>query len=74
MQIAEFKNGNQTGKESFIEGKDLNWSDGDKTLHLKIETEFEEFVLIFNWWGNDRPLTSKNGILLEPESYILLKK
>lgn len=74
MQIVEFKNGNQTGKESFIEAKEFKWSNGDKTLNLKIETEFEEFVLIFNWWGNDRPMTSKNGILLEPQSYILLKK
>jgi hypothetical protein len=74
MQIAEFKDGNQTGKESFIEAKELKWSNGDKTLNLKIETEFEEFVLIFNWWGNDRPISSKNGILLEPQSYILLKK
>lgn len=74
IQIVEFKNGNQTGKDSMIEINNPKWSNVDKTLHLKIETEFEEFAIILNWWGNDKPIISKNGILLEPQSYILLKK
>jgi hypothetical protein len=43
-------------------------------VNFKIDTSFEEFTLILNWWGIDKPLLSKNGILLKPQSYILLKK
>ncbi len=74
FQIVEFNNGNQTGKENFIEVKNGNWSNNGKKLTLKLDTTFKEFVLIFNWWGNSKPLLSKNGVFLKPESYILLKE
>jgi len=74
FQIVEFKNGNQTGKENYIEVKNGNWSNNGKKLTLKLDTTFKEFVLIFNWWGNSKPLLSKNGVFLKPESYILLKE
>lgn len=74
VQIVEFNKGNQTGKEKFIENKKGDWINDGKKLILKLDTAFEEFALIFNWYGNDKPLLSKNGILLQPRSYILLKK
>lgn len=74
VQIFEFKNGNQTGKENIIEIKDGVWTDNGRKMTLKLNTDFEEFTIIFNWWGMDKPLLSKNGILLEPQSYILAKK
>lgn len=74
IQIVEFKNGKQTGKENFIEIDKGHWTDKGKTLSLKLDTDFKEFALIFNWWGNDKPLLSKNGILLEPQSYLLAKQ
>ena len=74
VQIIEFNKGNQTGKENFVENKKGNWINDGKKLILKLDTDFQEFALIFNWYGNDKPLLSKNGILLQPQSYILLKK
>lgn len=74
IQLAEFRNNQETGKSEFIEIKNGTWSNDRKTVRFKINTEYNEFALIFNWWGNDKPITSKNGILLEPQSYILLKK
>lgn len=74
LKIYEFKNGNQTGKEETIEIKNASWTNDGKKLTMKLDTDFEEFEILFNWWGLDKPLTSKNGILLKPQSYILIKK
>lgn len=74
VQIVEFKNGNQTGIVNLIDAKDCLWDNKGKKLTLKLNTDFEEFALIFNWWGIDKPLLSVSGILLKPQSYILLKK
>ena len=74
VQIVEFKNGNQTGKVNLIDAKDCLWDNKGRKLTLKLNTDFEEFALIFNWWGIDKPLLSVSGILLKPQSYILLKK
>lgn len=73
-KIYEFQNGQQTGRQNIIEIKSATWSGDGKKVNFKIDTAFPEFTLIFNWWGIDRPLLSENGILLQPESYILLKK
>ncbi|MDR6966833.1 hypothetical protein J2X31_000831 [Flavobacterium arsenatis] len=74
IQIVEFKKGNQTGKEKIMEIKNAVWTNNGKKLTLKLDTDYEEFALIFNWWGIDKPLLSKNEILLKPQSYILAKK
>jgi len=73
IQIIEYKNGNQTGKEKLIEIKNAIWTNNGKKMILKFDTDFEEFAIIFNLWGMDKPLLSKKGILLKPESYILAK-
>lgn len=72
--VVEFKSGNQTGREQLIEIDHAGWTNGGKNVILKFDTAFEEFALVFNWWGIDKPLVSKNGVLLKPQSYLLAKK
>lgn len=74
IKIYEYKNGNQTGKEETIEIENASWTNNGKKLTMKLDTDFDEFAIIFNWWGLGKPLISKNGILLKPHSYILVKK
>lgn len=73
-EIREFKNGQATGKAKLIEVTNFKWSNDGKNLSLEIETEYEEFALVFNWWGIEKPLISRTGIFLNPLSYVLLKK
>lgn len=73
-RLYEFKERQQTGKEEVVEVKKILWSKDGKKLFCKVETGFEQFKLLLNWWGIDKPLVSKNGILLQPQSYLLLKK
>lgn len=72
--IEEFKDGKKTGKNQNIEINDSKWTDEEKKVIFKIDTEYEEFSLVFNWWEIEKPLISKKGIFLKPLSYILLKK
>lgn len=74
VQIVEYKNGNQTGKENIVEIKEGVWTNNGRKLTFKLTTDFEEFIMVFYWWGMDKPFISKNGILLNPQSYILAKK
>jgi hypothetical protein len=74
IKIYETKNGNQTGRERLIEVKNAVWTNSGMKATFKIDTDFEAFITIFNWWGIGKPLLSENGILLKPESYILVKK
>lgn len=72
--IYELKNGNQTGNSEVYEVNNNKWTNEENSVTIKIETKFNEFVVLFNWWGIDKPLYSKQGIMLKPESYILIKK
>lgn len=74
IKLYEFKNGNQTGKERTLEVDNASWTNNGKKLIMKLDTNFEEFAIVFNWWGLEKPLLSKNGIMLKPQSYILAKK
>ena len=47
IKIAEIKGGGETGKNNFVEIKNSNWTNGNKTLNLKIETEYDEFAINF---------------------------
>ena len=76
--LVELKDGKQTGKtESLVISQKHNkllWSPEGDELSFELNTGFQEFAVLFNWWGIDKPLRSKNGILLKPQSYLLLKK
>lgn len=74
VQIIEYKNKQATGQKKIVEPKEIKWSNQGKTLHFKIDTTFDELILVFNWWGNGKPLISKNGIFLAPQSTVALKK
>jgi hypothetical protein len=74
VQIFEFKNEKATGNKKIIALKDYQWSNQGRTLNFKIDTPFEEFSLKFNWWGNGKPLVSKKGVFLKPNSIVALKK
>ena len=73
-RLYEFRNGNQTGKDTIVEIEKIVWSNDGKKLICKVPTEYNEFTLLLNWWGIDKPLYSANGILLQSQSYILLKQ
>jgi hypothetical protein len=73
-RLYEFKNGSQTGRDTVVEIEKIGWSKDREKVICKIPTEFKEFTLILNWWGIDKPLYSANGILLRPQSYMLLKQ
>jgi hypothetical protein len=74
VQVVEYKNQKSTGKDKFVEIKNAEWTNNGKTIRFKLDTEYDEFVLFFNFWGHDKPLKSNNGIFLYPQSYVLLKK
>jgi len=73
-RLYEFRDRQQTGKDTIVEIEKIIWSKNREKLTCKIPTEFKEFTLILNWWGIDKPLYSANGILLQPQSYMLLKQ
>ena len=73
-RLYEFNNGQQTGREEIVEIKKIAWSKDGKELICRVDTEYEQFTLLLNWWGIDKPLLSANGILLQPKGYMLLKK
>lgn len=74
LEIREYKNSRPTGNKNLIEITDFKWADNGKTVTFKIDTDFNEFCLIFNWWGIEKPLISENGIFLETYSAVWLKK
>ena len=73
-RLYEFNEGQQTGREQIVEVKQLQWRNEGRELFCRIDTEFKQFTLLLNWWGIDKPLLSANGLLLQPQSYLLLKK
>lgn len=74
LEIREFKDGKATGNKEFKEIIDFKWTQRGKIVNFNLDTNYKEFALIFNWWGIEKPLVSKNGVFLAPSSYILLKK
>ena len=74
VEIREFKNGKQTGNKKQIEVTEFQWSDDGKTLRFGIDTDYEQFALIFNWWDIEKPLVSEKGIFLKPLSVVLIRK
>ncbi|MEJ8803518.1 DUF4932 domain-containing protein [Pontibacter sp. H249] len=76
--LLEVKDGKQTGKSKTVmiskQQNNLHWQQGGKKLNFKVDTDFQEFILLFNWWGIKQPLLSRNEVLLKPQSYLLLKK
>jgi hypothetical protein len=76
IQIAQHKSSDDTEKNEFVEIRNFEWTADRKTVQFKLDPEpgYDQFALIFNWWGNNRPLISSNGIFLRPQSVVLLSK
>ncbi|WP_133145909.1 hypothetical protein [Myroides marinus] len=74
LEIMEFKDNRSTNNKKHVEITNPKWSTDKKVVTFSIDTDYNEFALIFNWWGIDKPILSKRGIFLAPRSYILLKK
>lgn len=73
-RLYEFNEGQQTGRERIADVKKIRWSEDGKELICRIDTDFRQFTLLLNWWGIEKPLRSAKGILLQPQSYLLLKQ
>lgn len=74
LKLGEVKDNKYTGEEEFITVKDGVWSDGNKTVQFKINTNYKEFSLVFNWWDINGPLVSKKSVYLKPNSYVLYRQ
>lgn len=74
IEIREMKNGKQTNEKVYTDIKNCKWSNKGKTLHFDLETDYDDFVILFNWWGIEKPLVSKNGIFLKVGSAVSMKK
>ncbi|GHV46745.1 hypothetical protein FACS1894180_9430 [Bacteroidia bacterium] len=72
--LSVMENGYETGINKNIEITDTKWTNGGKTVTFNIESEYRNFLLLFNWWGIGKPLVSKNGIFLQNKSYIIIQE
>lgn len=57
-----------------IRPKDIIKWNSDSSIMLRLKVPYNEFVLVLNWWGCRYPALSDRGIMLAPQSYLLLKK
>lgn len=74
--IMRLNNGKATRERSIIEITPENiikWN-SDSSIVLRLSVPHEEFSVILNWWGCKHPVLSDRGIMLAPQSYILLKR
>ncbi len=74
--VMKLKDGKATKEKSIltITPKDILQWNGDTAVVIKLQVLYDEFALILNWWGCKYPVLSNRGIMLAPQSYILLKK
>jgi len=70
----EFQNGKQTKNSQLLTIENPAWSKDQKTVRFKVNTEYNEYALGFHHWKSLKGLYSKNNILLNNNSYILVKK
>lgn len=74
IMLIQFENGKQTRIQKSIRIEQPIWSKDGKKLSFKLETEFEQYAIGFHIWNSIYGLYSQNGILLNQQSYILVKK
>jgi len=72
--LYEFKDGNQTKSQTHLKIKNPTWSNNSKTVSFKLKTDYNRYAIGFYVWNNINGLYSKNEILLNPQSYIMIKK
>ncbi len=74
VTIYEFQNGKQTKNSNLFTVKDPVWSKDRKSVRFKINTDYNEYALGFHQWKSVSGLYSENDILLNTNSYLLIKK
>jgi len=72
--LIQFENGSQGHNQKNLRINDPIWSEDGKSVKFKIISEFEEYAVGFYVWDSSNGLYSTNNILLNSQSYILLKK
>ncbi|MDD4712970.1 MAG: DUF4932 domain-containing protein [Bacteroidales bacterium] len=72
--LIQFENGNQTQNKQKIKIENPVWSQDGIDVSFKIDSKFEQYAVGLYVWDSPNGLYSKNNILLNPQSYILVKK
>lgn len=74
--VMKLNNGKGTRERNIIviTPKDIIKWNSDSSIVLQLRVLHDEFALILNWWGCKYPVLSDRGIMLAPQSYILLKR
>lgn len=72
--LIQFENGKQTRNQKNLKIEKPIWSKDGKKLSFKIKTEFDQYAMGFHIWNSMNGLYSKNDILLNEQTYIMLKK
>lgn len=72
--LYQFENGKQTRNNKTVLIENLQWSADGKTASFPLTTDFQEYAIGFYQQNSLQGLYSENKILLDPNSYILIKK
>lgn len=72
--LIQFENGKQTQNQKKLKIENPIWSGDGKSVNFTIESEYEQYAIGLYIWNSSNGLYSKNEILLNPQSYILVKK
>lgn len=72
--LYQFENGKQTRNNKTVLIENLEWSADGKTASFPLITDFREYAIGFYQQNSLQGLYSENKILLDPNSYILIKK
>ena len=72
--LIQFENGNQTQNQQNLKIENPVWSQDGKNASFKIDSKFEEYAVGLYVWDSPNGLYSTNDVLLNPQSYILVKK
>lgn len=72
--LIQFENGNQTQNQQNLRIEKPIWSEDGKNVSFKIDSKFDQYAVGLYVWDSPNGMYSKNNILLNPQSYILVKK
>jgi hypothetical protein len=74
--VMKLNNGKATRERNSITitPKDIIKWNSDSSIVLQLRVPHDQFALILNWWGCRYPVLSDRGIILAPQSFILVKK
>jgi hypothetical protein len=71
--LSQMQNGREIGNSKTVFVNNVGWSENGKEVSFDIETDFKDCVVLLSYWGLSLPLVSQNNIVLQPQSYVLIK-